>query len=267
MKINDNSICSIIVSKHFREFHIEYTKKNFLKEMNENQKRTTEEKIKFHNESGFRILVFSKKSKDNLENYIIPTEIRLNVLRSLPNRKDVIQIDSSNCIKYIKTDDNLSFITCYRKSDEINSKPTTDNMIHTHFFNIDLKNGVVGTDESDTYNNVKIKDVKTLIEKYYSRFLLVVTYLELTDVTLNIIEGSTSKNKKSNLTISNSSRFNVIHVNTNWNVETISLLDIRVRGHWRLQPYGVGRSQYKYIYIKPFDKGLTRRLSQKELIN
>ena len=126
----------------------------------------------------------------------------------------------------------------------------------------------MGFDESNTYTNEEIKDVKTFIEKYYSRFLVVVTYLELTDVTLNIVEGSLSKNKnkKSNLTISNSSRFNVIHVNTNWNTMIINVNTFGVRGHWRLQLVGVGRSQYKYVWVKPYEKGITRRLPQKELV-
>lgn len=270
MKITNDSICSIIVSKNFKEFHIGHTNKVLKSglEMTDNQKRTLEEKVKFHTESGFRILAFSKKSKDNLENYLIPKDIRLDVLRGLPNRKDVIQIDDNNCIKYVKTDDTLSFITCYRKSWDFGDMNTSDNMIHTHFFNVDLKTGKMGFDESNTYTKEKIEDVKTFIEKYYSRFLVVVTYLELTDVTLDIVEGSLGKNKskKSNLNISNSSRFNVIHVNTNWNTMVINVNSFGVRGHWRLQQCGVGRSQYKYVWVKPYEKGLTRRLPQKELV-
>lgn len=271
MKITNDSICSVIVSKDFKEFHIGHTQntiKTLSDTMNENQTRCVNEKLNFYKESGFRMLVFSKKSKENLENYLIPKEIRLDVLRGLPNRKDVIQIDENNCIKYVKTDDTLSFSTHYRKSWDFGNVNTRDNMIHTHFFNVDLKTGQMGFDESNTYTKEEIKDIKTFIEKYYSRFLVVVTYLELTDVTLNIVEGSLSKNKnkKSNLTISNSSRFNVIQVNTNWNTMVINVNTFGVRGHWRLQQCGVGRSHYKYVWVKPYEKGLTRRLPQKELV-
>ena len=126
----------------------------------------------------------------------------------------------------------------------------------------------MGFDAGDTYNNIKIEDVKTFIEKYYSRFLIVVTYLELTEVTLNLVEGSLSKNKnkKSNLTISNSSRFNIIHVNTNWNTLVINVNSFGVRGHWRLQLVGVGRTQCRYVWVNPYEKGLVRRLPQKELV-
>ena len=269
MIITDKSICSMIVSKDFKDHHTKYVNEGFKSPiLNEGQKKTLTEKLNFYNQSGFRMLVFSKKSKENLENYLIPKEIRLEVLRGLPNRKDVIQIDDNNCIKYVKTDNTLSFTTHYRKSDDFGTKPTWDNMIHTHFFYVDLKTGVMGFDESNTYTKEEIRDVKTLIEKYYSRFLVVVTYLELTDVTLNIIEGSLSKNKnrKSNLTISNSSRFNIIHVNTNWNTMVVNVNSFGVRGHWRLQQCGVGRSQYKYVWVNPYEKGLVRRLPQKELV-
>ena len=269
MKINDDSICSVIVSKHFREFHKQHTFNSIKGGMlNDNQHTTMLHKILFHDESGFRMLVFSQKSKENLENYLIPKEIRLEVLRNLPNRKDVIQIDDHNCIKYIKEDDKLSFITCYRKNLIVTNKGTMDDMIHTHFFTIDLKTGVMGFDRSDTYNKTSVEDIKTFIEKYYSRFLVVVTYLELTDVTLNIVEGvlGKNKNKKSNLSISNSSRFNIIHVNTNWNTMVVNVNSFGVKGHWRLQQCGVGRSQYRYVWVNPYEKGLIRRLPQKELV-
>jgi hypothetical protein len=263
MKINDDSICSVIVSKHFREHQKQHSIKSLESGiLNDNQTLTMLEKMLFHSQSGFRILVFSQKSKENLENYLIPKDIRLDVLRNLPNRKDVIQIDNNNCIKYIKEDDRLSFISCFR--DDIGKNYA----IHNHFFTVDLKTGIMGFDESDTYTNEKITDVKTFIEKYYSRFLVVVTYLELTEVTLNLVEGSLSKNKnkKSNLTISNSSRFNIIHVNTNWNTLVINVNSFGVRGHWRLQLVGVGRTQCKYVWVNPYEKGLVRRLPQKELV-
>lgn len=269
MKITNDSICSMVVSKDFKDHQTKFTL-NVLesKDLNDNQSRMLGEKLNFYNQSGFRMLVFSKKSKDNLENYLIPKDIRLDVLRNLPNRKDVIQIDENNCIKYMKDDETLCFSTHYRKSSDFGTKPTWDNMIHTHFFYVDLKTGEMGFDESNTYTKEIFTDVKTFIEKYYSRFLVVVTYLELTDVTLDIVEGSLSKNKnkKSNLTISNSSRFNVIHVNTNWNTMVINVSTFGVRGHWRLQQCGVGRSHYKYVWVKPYEKGLTRRLPQKELV-
>ncbi len=269
MTINEKSICVMISSKDYREHHIDYTQKNILKYGN----RLTNEqlnlmygKINFHKESGFRMLVFSETSKNNLNDYSIPNDIKLEVLRSLPNRKDIIQVDKQNCIKYIKTDDRVSVINCYRKTDNFGKQPTLDDMIHTHFFTIDLVSGHIGFDNTETYSKTEVTDIETLIQNFYSKFLVVVTYLELTEVKLKVVESILVKNRKSHLDISNTSRYNVIHVNSNWNTHIININSFGVRGHWRLQPCGVGRSQYKYVYIKPYEKGLIRHLPQKELV-
>jgi hypothetical protein len=267
MIIDNESICTMISSKDYREFQIMYTQKLLNNpEINEGQKMVGNNKLEFHQQTGFRMLVFSKKSKENLENYLIPKDIRFDVLRSLPNRKDIIQIDENNCIKYLKTDDRVDFITCYRKNKTQGKDLTNDDLIHTHYFTINLVTEQIGFDENNTYNNHKFKSTQELIELYYSRFLVVITYLELTDITLKIIEGTISKKRTKDLNITNKSRFNVIHVNTNWNTTTINLNTFDVKGHWRLQPCGVGRSQFKYTWIKPYQKGLIKRLAQKELI-
>lgn len=268
MVIDNYSICTTICTKLFREFQIEHTEKGFKSDKNPEKYRPIyQSKIDFHQLTGFRILVLSKNSKENLKNYIVPKDIRFDVLRSLPNRKDVIQIDEHNCIKYSKTDDMIDFITCYRKN-KVNPKtpnPTNDDMIHVHYSHIDLINERLWFDELDTYTNHKFENVGELIENYYSKFLVVVTYLELTDIDVKLIEGTVSKKRTKDFSITNNSRYNIIHVNTNWNTMTVNLNSFDVRGHWRLQPCGVGRSQFKYIWIKPYQKGLVKRLPQKEL--
>lgn len=267
MIITDESLCVILSSKDFREFHTKHTL-NSINQLTdtEGMKKVFERKVDFFTHTGFRTLVFSKKSKENLQNYIVPKDIRFDVLRSLPNRKDVIQIDDHNCIKYIKTDDRLDFITCFRKNKIQGDNVTKDNMVHTHYFTINLITEEIGFDRQNTYTETVFKSLQELIDTYYSKFLVVVTYLELTDVSLKIVEGRLSKNKKKDINIHNSSRYNVIHVNTNWNTMIINVNSFGVRGHWRLQPCGVGRSQFKYTWIKPYEKGLVRRLPQKEVV-
>ena len=270
MTINDHSICIMISSKDYREHQIKHTQDaliNLSDKLTDGQKYSLRNKINFHSESGFRMLVFSETSKNNLTDYSIPNDIKLEVLRSLPNRKDIIQVDKQNCIKYVKTDDKVSVINCYRKTDKFGDRPTLDDMIHTHFFTIDLVSGRIGFDYSDTYSGMEITDIETMIQKFYSKFLVVVTYLELTEVKLKVVESILSKNRKGHLDISNTSRYNVIHVNSNWNTHVININSFGVRGHWRLQPYGVGRTQFKFIWIEPFQKGLIKRLPQKELVH
>jgi hypothetical protein len=259
MSINNKSLINVVSSKDFTEFHIRDTEKLFkIYHINDTKKIDfINNKIEFHKTNGFRRLVFSKKSNDNLNNYVVPKDIRVEVLNLLPNRKDIIQLDENNCIKYIKTDTML-FVSTYR---------WTNQQIHTYSFSVDLLSGYIIMDYSDTITGKLISNVEVLVEKYYSKFLVVVTYLELTDVTLNIVEGTLTKKKKTYSGLLNTSRFNVIHVNTNWNVETINLNSFSVKGHYRLQMCGVGRKTPKYVYVTPYTKGLVNRLSQRELVS
>lgn len=276
MRIDDNSICVNVNSLKFREFQVSYTKK-LLSEMNLSESdlgrihksdlRGVHDKIDFFNQSGFRTLVFSENSKNNLEDYSVPKEIRLDVLRSLPNRKDTIQIDHQNCLKYIKTDEYIRGILCFRKkTPTIKDGMTMDNHIHTNYFSIDLSDGHLFVDDRFTFDNTPV-DYNTFIEKLYTKFLVTITYLELTEVKLEVVMNITCKGRKEYVGITNLSRYNLIHVNSNWNTRKINLSTINVRGHYRLQPYGVGRNKFKFIYINPYQKGLIKRLSQKELVN
>ena len=196
MVIDNFSICTTICTKDFREFQIEHTEKGFKSSKNPEKDRPIyQSKINFHQLTGFRILVLSKNSKENLKNYIVPKDIRFDILRSLPNRKDVIQIDEYNCIKYSKTDDKIDFITCYRKNKTQTKNLTQDDMIHTHYFHINLIDETIVFDELDTYRNRRFENIGELIENYYSKFLVAVTYLELTDIDVKLIEGTVSKKK------------------------------------------------------------------------
>lgn len=174
-------------------------------------------------------------------------------------------IDELNCIKYVKTDTEL-FVTINFRTNNV----TRLNVIeptYLVYFHVDLINGNVVSDQYD-FQTKKFINQEDLIEKYYSKFLVLVTYLELTDVTLNIVEGGkkTGDIMRGNL-FKNDTKQSVIQVNTNWNVQTISLNSFGVRGHWKLQPCGKGLCTFKHIYIQPYEKGLVRRLSQKELVN
>jgi hypothetical protein len=266
MKLDEHSLCFEVMNEDYIKHHLYYCNKKIkLFDDNELFKKRDDLIIKenfFSNKRDFRTLVFSKKSKLNLEHYKIPKDIRVEVLRTLPNRNDIILIDTLNCIKYVKTDTHLWVTFNYREK-EI----TPTNLLektYMFYFHIDLVSGEIITDEYEYQHNTFIKK-EEIIERFYGRFLQVVTYLELTDVTLNVIMGkSKGGDIMKNNNIKNTSLYKVIQVNTNWNVETISLNSFEVRGHWRLQPYGVGRMFYKFIWINPFEKGLIHKLPQKE---
>lgn len=270
MIIHGESICSVVRSIDFRKHHIKYTTENGKKvliKFVDLVRPIYMDKLWFFNQSGYRTLVLSKPSLDGLKNYIVSKEIRIDVLKTLPNRKDIIQIDEQNCIQYIKTDEKVLIVSYYRERDPKGHKEfNKDFLIHTHFLSINLVSGDIVYDQNETLTKHIFGSQKEVIEKYYSRFMVIVTYLELTDITLEIVDGFLTTNKKTNPNLKNSSRFDVIRVTSKWNTYTFNINPIDVRGHWRLQPHGEGRRLFKYIWIEPFQKGITRRRPQKELV-
>lgn len=259
MKLTKNSLISLIDKDKYGELYIKETKMYWEKMYNtELPVSNSEEIIEFLNEKGYRKLVFSEKSKQLLSDYIIPKEIRMDVLRSIPNRKDLIQVDDDTCIKYKKTDSYLSFVIY-----ELDRKHGI--VIH-HHFDADLIKGEVKNIMEKTY--FTNRDIKPLLEDRYQKFMEVVTFLELTPITLIVVNGGEKKGDvmRGNV-LKNETHSSVIQVNTNWNYKMIRVGSFKVRGHFRWQACGKGLSQVKLIYIDMFEKGLMKRLSQKELQN
>lgn len=56
-------------------------------------------------------------------------------------------------------------------------------------------------------------------------------------------------------------------VTSKWNITSIRTEGFMVSGHFRLQPKGVGRSEYEMIFIEPFQKNGYKRTAGKKLIN
>jgi len=254
MKINHNSLINLVNEKTYLDHHLNYIDKK-IEEQGEEIHKTYQFLMNCKRQSilmkNRRRLIFSKKTTDNVfSNYLVPKTIRYDVLRTLPSRSDAIQIDQDILLHYDKLEQVIICNFHIRKEDRV----------YNYFFLIDIVNDKVFRDNRNTLSD------EHFIEHYFSTFMLAVTYLELTPVTLEVLERnrSTSNTKKEGKIKNDSDR--VIIVQTNWNVQKIDLRDIHVRGHWRLQPYGIGRTQYKYIFIQPFEKGITRRLPQKELV-
>jgi hypothetical protein len=265
MKLDQFSLIFEIESSDFKRHHLNHCFKYMMMTNEQKTIKKLQDKIRFLQETGFRKLVLSEKSKSNLENYIVPKDIRIDVLRSLPNRKDIILIDELNCIQYMKTDTEVFVCVHIRKHKiDINHPDGFDYMF---YFHIDLLTGHITMDDTDNTDHT-LSTKESMIERYYSKFLVVVTYLELTEVTYKVILGNTTQgNITKDNHIKNRSKQSVIQVNTNWNVETIRLGTFDVRGHWRLQGCGRYRMEFKYVWVKPYKKGLIRRLPQKESIS
>lgn len=255
MRIKEDSLINTIQSQGYIKHHVDFlTKVCIVDPLREDVYKN---KISLFQESNFRKLIFSKKSIENLENYTIPKEVRVDVLRTLPNRSDIILLDDKTCIQYKKTDVLLSVTFHYTK--------VNDPMIYLYYFEVNLITGKVTTDDKRSDSNEEM-NLDKMIEYFYSKFLVVVTYLELTDVTLDILIGGSSYGTNKQGKVKNDTRNKYILVNTNWNTTIVHLNEFSVRGHYRLQPCGVGRKQYKYIFIEPFTKGGIKRIAQKKMV-
>lgn len=297
MKLNRNSAIARLLDPKFLNEDIEdYCSELARKSIQKYPEFTEiyEEIISVENEQrkfirdikNYKVLVLSEKSHRNLSSYKVPKNIRIDVLKTLPNRKYFIQVTKHLIFKYEKSDtylrimmfDQIVYKTLpYISIDLISGKVTINAFLAT---NLQEKN----TDEQNTdekklieafsipsyeeNTNFIISTDNTITEEFYAQFMVLITYIELTDVTLDICYSNTKRGHilKGN-DLKNELPFNVIQVNTNWNT-TITYIgnSFQVKGHWRLQPYGSGRANYKYIFIDTFEKtGIIKRNAGKEL--
>lgn len=258
MKINENTLINIVQTKDYITHHTNFI--NNVKPKDIRNFLTYEKKINFFNATNtFRKLILSSNVINDIDNnYFCSKDIRYKVLKTLPNRTDSIMIDENTLLRYIKTDDEI--ICCF---DYVGNNKK-DNLFNFFFF-IDLENETIKIDNYEYLTKDYISYEK-FVDEFFSRFMLVVTYLELTPITTIILDSGKKVGTKKAGKYFNETNKRFILVTSDWNVEKIDLRDIHVRGHWRLQPCGIGRTQYKYVYIKPYEKGITRRLSQKELV-
>jgi hypothetical protein len=260
MKLNSNSLVFEVDTESFKQHHIKYCNERMVEESdNEKLINMMRNKIRFFKETGFRKLVFSGSSFNNLEHYKCPTNIQLNVLRSLPNRKDIVMISERECFKYMKTDTELFVTMNYRDKDY----KQYDSPTYLVYLYINLVTGKVVHDNFD-YKLGKEITHEDILRNVYDLFIVVTTYLELTPITLMIINGGDKRGDiiRDNF-IKNETKSSVIQVNSNWNVKTIRLGGFDVRGHYRLMLVGKGRTRYEYVFIRPYKKGILRRLPQK----
>jgi hypothetical protein len=271
MKLNQNSLIFIL------------DRKEYAKSYQENMKREGKERgfnghvhertIELMEEQGYRKLVFSNKSRREIENYIIPKEIRFDVLNSLPNRTDLIQLDESWVLKYKKTDTKIFVVYSF-------AMPIQDGYIDINhkYIEFDLLTGETYPKlENEVEEKYHYKNHESLVISHkgsefvlplWEKFMKVICYLELTPVTLLVVNGGESKgNVLRDNFIKNETKTSVIQVTSNWNYRMIRVGSFKVNGHFRWQPCGKGYSQIKLIYINQFEKGLMKRLAKKELQN
>lgn len=100
------------------------------------------------------------------------------------------------------------------------------------------------------------QDVKS-IEEYVYKFLC---FFYLAENEEQIIPAGKVYGTKKTGKVSNDFKFPLTVVTSNWNVTSIRTEGFGVRGHFRVQRTGRGRTNYEIIFIEPFTKkGYVRR--------
>jgi hypothetical protein len=117
-------------------------------------------------------------------------------------------------------------------------------------------------------NDGELATLPSQKQEYATRFVKLLLYIELGEITYNIVKARTGKVKfgsKGDDKLKNETGVDVILVNSNWNRITIVVGGFSVRGHLRIQPCGVGRKDYKLTWVKEHTKGSYVRKAGKEI--
>lgn len=275
-KVPDEEVEKINIRESLK-FLSKYDTNNHRESLSRSRKWVAEKRtdIILDTIKNYRKLVLSDKSYKNLSNYKAPSDIRIDVLKTLPNRKDMIQINSETSLKYKKTDTYLSilFLFISSKTKKLDTFFVYIDIISGHVFHDETLSDELEVENKGTFNVVTNNDViikyKEMVEKFYSLFMVCITYIELTDVTLNIcLANSKRGNILKNDILKNELPYDVIQVNTNWNISKIHIGDkFEVKGHYRLAPHGTADNKYyKYIFIDTYQKtGIIKRKAGKEI--
>lgn len=98
-------------------------------------------------------------------------------------------------------------------------------------------------------------------EKEFSTIMQVLTFVELGDIEIKILEAGRNNGGKKNVDkVTNTSNKTVYVVDSSWNQIIIRTTGFAVRGHFRLQSCGEAMKDRKLIWINAFEKhGYKRR--------
>ena len=95
----------------------------------------------------------------------------------------------------------------------------------------------------------------------FSAIMQLLTFIELGDITIKVIEGLRHNGLKKAEKIYNASTATVYVVDSVWNQIILRTTGFAVRGHYRLQPCGKGLAFRKLIWISAFEKeGYTKTI-------
>lgn len=101
----------------------------------------------------------------------------------------------------------------------------------------------------------------------FSRMIRLMTFIELGDTEVILLEkGRNNGKSKKDGKITNTTENSVYVVDSSWNKLIIRTDGFAVRGHFRLQPYGVNLADRKLIWINAFEKDGYKRQPRAKIL-
>lgn len=104
-------------------------------------------------------------------------------------------------------------------------------------------------------------------QELFTTIMQVLTFVELGDIEVKLLEAGRNNGKdKSKGKVTNTSNNTVYVVDSSWNQIIIRTDGFAVRGHFRLQPCGIGMKDRHLIWIDAFEKHGYKRRPKGEII-
>jgi hypothetical protein len=173
-------------------------------------------------------------------------------LRQIKDQRSIYVTGKDEFYRFTKEDDRIMVLQYSRAE-----TGTLGEWIGYEGFALDLK-------------EEELKMLPTQDQDIAHRFIKLLMFIEMTKTEVvkvapqqKVVYGKGGDDKLFNDTGLN----NVFLVNATWNKIIVVQGDFKVRGHFRVQPCGVGRKDYKLIWIEEFMKGSFVRRAGKEISN
>jgi len=162
------------------------------------------------------------------------------IFSHLSNRKVTLIFPDNKLVRFVISDVQIIF-------DYIRFEPTKENkyegQMNNCLYYIDKDTGEPCTH----YNHSDVKEIEDNVYK-------MLCFLYLSDVTEVILQPGQSAGTRKTGKILNEIKCPIVVVDANWAITSIRDEEFTVSGHFRLQPYGQGRSSKRIQWIEPFKK-------------
>ncbi len=173
------------------------------------------------------------------------------VFKGLKNQKVTFIFNDNSCLRMLVSDDTIWF--CHIKF-TFEKSSDNDGKMYWVMFYFDRESGEL----CDHFNHKDVLDMEEYIYKFLCFFYLTNNSEEI--IPAGVVYGTRKSGK-----IKNDFNFPLVLVNSRWNTTTIRTEQFGVRGHFRIQPRGVGRQDYEVIFIEPYTKDGYIRKAQSDL--